>query len=278
MDIDTWLNASLTPDSDERLSRLLGQRLHKQVHLPLQSTSLHLYDSPPPNLRVCHDPMLTDTPQMAIDLLVPLTPTTSPVASSGQNIPHMCYDYTSLQSHFDAFVRMHDIEAMSPMHLSPKPMLNARTSKTERTSEWRKLPTPAEPEQPLKARITQSCFSDDQQPEAEQRGVKRKGYSRKPRSTDGHGNKIKRPRNAFIIYRTDNAGRVKKARPDLPFTELSRFLGEMWRNETPEVREKYNQLAEEEKANHAKMYPDFKFLKRDTNEIKRRNVNRAGRT
>lgn len=75
--------------------------------------------------------------------------------------------------------------------------------------------------------------------------------------------RIPRPRNAFILFRQkyhqsvfgDSPGRTLNS-------EISRELGNRWRNLSPEEREHWNELAKEEKINHAKKYPDYRYTPR----------------
>ena len=107
-------------------------------------------------------------------------------------------------------------------------------------------------------------------PKKRTRVARKRTYTRPARSTDGHGGSVKRPRNAFIIYRNENTHRIVCENPEIPFAQLSRAIGEQWRQESEEVRGSYYRKADEEKAELLKMYPDFKFQKRHTDEIMRR--------
>lgn len=78
-----------------------------------------------------------------------------------------------------------------------------------------------------------------------------------------NANRIPRPRNAFILFRQKHhqsvleEGTVIKTNP-----EVSRELGRRWRALSTEERERWNQLAEEEKTNHAKKYPGYRYTPR----------------
>ncbi|KAF7297839.1 Transcription factor [Mycena kentingensis (nom. inval.)] len=69
---------------------------------------------------------------------------------------------------------------------------------------------------------------------------------------------IPRPRNAFIIFRS-------KMGPTIPQSvtkdqkRVSRSMGELWRNLSPTERAVYQKLADDEKANHMRLYPDYVF-------------------
>ncbi|KAF9899931.1 hypothetical protein EC991_008134 [Linnemannia zychae] len=74
--------------------------------------------------------------------------------------------------------------------------------------------------------------------------------------------KIPRPANSFMLYRAENG----KKYPGLVATELSAKLGEAWRREPQDVRDRYDELAEQAKRDHALKYPGYKFapVKRGT--------------
>ena len=74
------------------------------------------------------------------------------------------------------------------------------------------------------------------------------------------GNKIPRPRNAFILFRQKyhqailDEGSVIRSNP-----EVSRELGRRWRALPAAEKEHWNKLAEDEKKNHALKYPNYKY-------------------
>lgn len=76
-------------------------------------------------------------------------------------------------------------------------------------------------------------------------------------------NRIPRPRNAFILFRQKNhqtlldEDSMVRTNP-----EVSRELGRRWRLLPREEKEYWNRLAEEEKANHAKLYPGYRYTPR----------------
>lgn len=78
-----------------------------------------------------------------------------------------------------------------------------------------------------------------------------------------NANRIPRPRNAFILFRQKyhqsvlDEGNVIRTNP-----EVSRELGRRWRALLNEDREHWNKLAEEEKTNHAKKYPGYRYTPR----------------
>ncbi|OJT12754.1 Mating-type M-specific polypeptide Mc [Trametes pubescens] len=78
------------------------------------------------------------------------------------------------------------------------------------------------------------------------------------------GEKIARPSNAWILYRTARAAELKdekarKKEPPLKQSQISQIVGQMWRAEAPEVRKAYEKEAARLAAKHAEMYPDYKY-------------------
>ncbi|KAK0320455.1 hypothetical protein LTR82_008570 [Friedmanniomyces endolithicus] len=84
-------------------------------------------------------------------------------------------------------------------------------------------------------------------------------------STEKH---IPRPRNDFILYRTAMTKQISKsarkssggkARRGKNQMVVSREAGNRWNSESDAVRTKFHNLAEEERINHAKKYPGYKY-------------------
>lgn len=71
-----------------------------------------------------------------------------------------------------------------------------------------------------------------------------------------------RPPNPWIIYRREKLkelGKPKPGEPKIPQSQISKTISQMWRNESDEVKKKYERMAEYAKAEHARMYPNYKF-------------------
>lgn len=90
------------------------------------------------------------------------------------------------------------------------------------------------------------------------------GYFHEGKCTcKSNANRIPRPRNAFILFRQKyhqsvlDEGSVIRTNP-----EVSRELGRRWRALSNEERDHWNKLAEEEKTNHAKKYPGYRYTPR----------------
>jgi len=81
--------------------------------------------------------------------------------------------------------------------------------------------------------------------------------------------KIPRPRNAFILFRQKyhqsvlDEGNVIRTNP-----EVSRELGRRWRALSAEEKNHWNNLANEEKKNHAKKYPGYRYTPRRNGKAK----------
>ncbi|KAB5585451.1 HMG box protein [Coniochaeta sp. 2T2.1] len=74
--------------------------------------------------------------------------------------------------------------------------------------------------------------------------------------------KVPRPRNAFILYRQHHQAQVVAQNPGLANPEISKIIGERWREESDEHKEQWKRLAEEEKVRHQRQYPDYRYQPR----------------
>ncbi|KXJ86683.1 hypothetical protein Micbo1qcDRAFT_218863 [Microdochium bolleyi] len=74
--------------------------------------------------------------------------------------------------------------------------------------------------------------------------------------------KIPRPRNAFILYRQHHQASVAANNPGLANPEISKLIGEQWREQPDDVKESWKRLAEEEKIRHQQQYPDYRYQPR----------------
>ncbi|KAK6433725.1 slightly ste11-like protein [Oleoguttula sp. CCFEE 5521] len=71
--------------------------------------------------------------------------------------------------------------------------------------------------------------------------------------------KIPRPRNAFILYRQHHQAKVVAQHPGLANPDISKIIGEQWRNQPNEVKNEWKALAEEEKIRHQQQYPTYRY-------------------
>ncbi|KAH8892050.1 hypothetical protein GQ53DRAFT_806406 [Thozetella sp. PMI_491] len=74
--------------------------------------------------------------------------------------------------------------------------------------------------------------------------------------------KVPRPRNAFILYRQHHQGQVAQNNPGLANPEISKIIGELWRDEPEERKNTWKRLAEQEKQRHQQQYPDYRYQPR----------------
>ena len=79
--------------------------------------------------------------------------------------------------------------------------------------------------------------------------------------------RVRRPRNAFIIFRCNfthqylaNGGSERASETEK--TSLSKRAGDAWRNANPETRRYYQNLADEERTRHRIEHPDYRFRPR----------------
>ncbi|KAG8732639.1 hypothetical protein FRC11_011908, partial [Ceratobasidium sp. 423] len=83
-----------------------------------------------------------------------------------------------------------------------------------------------------------------------------------PSSTAAGKAQPPRPPNAWILYRSDKLKELATNQPPgprKPQAEISKIISQMWQAEGPETKGMYEARAEEKKAEHAALYPDYKF-------------------
>ena len=71
--------------------------------------------------------------------------------------------------------------------------------------------------------------------------------------------KVKRPRNAFILYRSSRKDHIMKQLGSRDNQHVSKSAAAMWKNETEAVRKQYQDLALQEAARHREEHPDYKY-------------------
>ncbi|KAF8515212.1 high mobility group box domain-containing protein, partial [Gautieria morchelliformis] len=67
-----------------------------------------------------------------------------------------------------------------------------------------------------------------------------------------------RPSNAFILYRRAKLEELTLLR-GMPQSEISKTIGKMWGNETPQAHTHYQRLSDDKKAEHKIAYPNYRF-------------------
>lgn len=75
-------------------------------------------------------------------------------------------------------------------------------------------------------------------------------------SKDG---KIKRPMNAFMLYRKGFQNRIKEHQKNENHQGVSKVAGDGWRQEPEEVKDQFNHWSEVERQLHATAFPSYKF-------------------
>ena len=70
---------------------------------------------------------------------------------------------------------------------------------------------------------------------------------------------IKRPSNAFILYRSAYADRARSFQKSANHQVVSSLAGESWAMEPPEVRKRFDVWSKVERDNHAIAFPKYKF-------------------
>ncbi|KPV78572.1 uncharacterized protein RHOBADRAFT_9744, partial [Rhodotorula graminis WP1] len=65
------------------------------------------------------------------------------------------------------------------------------------------------------------------------------------------------PANAWILYRSARTHEFKAREgcPAVPQADISKVIGQLWRDETPEVRRFWEGEAQRAKARHRQLYP-----------------------
>ena len=73
------------------------------------------------------------------------------------------------------------------------------------------------------------------------------------------GKKVKRPANAFILYRSSRKDQIMKSLDTRNNQNVSKAAAEMWKNESNAVKKQFHDLALKEAARHKEEHPDYKY-------------------
>ncbi len=79
-------------------------------------------------------------------------------------------------------------------------------------------------------------------------------------------NHVKKPNNAFMLYRKDKKDEIMAKFGITKSHEISKEAGLMWKVETPYVKMHYKQIADELFAKHKEMYPDYIWPSKASNK------------
>ena len=74
--------------------------------------------------------------------------------------------------------------------------------------------------------------------------------------------RIKRPMNAFMVWSREERKKIAVKNPKLHNSDISKVLGERWRNLNEADKEPFQQKAKELRIQHQKDYPDYKYRPR----------------
>ncbi|KAH9908688.1 hypothetical protein F4778DRAFT_358995 [Xylariomycetidae sp. FL2044] len=89
--------------------------------------------------------------------------------------------------------------------------------------------------------------------------VRRSPQTRRDEVNASKDKKVKRPMNAFMLYRKANQNRAKEWRKHDNHQIISQLCGISWAMESQEERNKYDEWAKIERENHKAAFPDYKF-------------------
>nr|QRN45794.1 putative mating-type 1-2-1 protein [Thielaviopsis cerberus] len=82
--------------------------------------------------------------------------------------------------------------------------------------------------------------------------------------------KIPRPPNAYIIYRKEHQREVRRLQPGIDNNDVSRILGQKWREESESVKMHYRRISEEYKARFMHVFPFYQYRPRKPAEKRQR--------
>ncbi|RUS17445.1 hypothetical protein BC937DRAFT_89967 [Endogone sp. FLAS-F59071] len=120
------------------------------------------------------------------------------------------------------------------------------------------LPTP--PSSPSPSTImTKKRRSSDLEDSGKDVRPSKKRYKEKPPP---------RPRNCWIIYRSEMHPKFKTIFSDSTIGDISKIVGAMWRNLPESVRQEYSEMAKADTAKHREKHPDYKYAPRKPNSRK----------
>ncbi|KAK9464563.1 hypothetical protein V1512DRAFT_281886 [Lipomyces arxii] len=74
--------------------------------------------------------------------------------------------------------------------------------------------------------------------------------------------RVPRPRNAFILYRQHHHATVVAEHPGKTNPEISKIIGEQWRQLSAEEKAVWQRLGDEEKKSHLQRFPDYRYQPR----------------
>ncbi|RHZ49329.1 hypothetical protein Glove_522g90 [Diversispora epigaea] len=86
-----------------------------------------------------------------------------------------------------------------------------------------------------------------------------------------------RPPNAFILYRREKQPAILATNRHMTNAEISRYIADLWKNESNETRLMWERYADQQKLNHMKAYPNYVYRPNKSRNEKRRQQRRKQR-
>ncbi|CAG8530721.1 1139_t:CDS:2 [Diversispora eburnea] len=86
-----------------------------------------------------------------------------------------------------------------------------------------------------------------------------------------------RPPNAFILYRREKQPAILATNRHMTNAEISRYIANLWKNESNETRLMWERYADQQKLNHMKAYPNYVYRPNKSRNEKRRQQRRKQR-
>nr|WRY74167.1 mating type protein MAT1-1-3 [Diaporthe caulivora] len=85
------------------------------------------------------------------------------------------------------------------------------------------------------------------------------GESQATAGNPGSVEKIPRPPNAWIIFRSEKSKEVRQGNPGTPNGDVSKEVSRLWHAAAQEVRDYYGQMAAQKKEEHMLKYPNYRY-------------------
>ncbi|KAI0719105.1 high mobility group box domain-containing protein, partial [Cerioporus squamosus] len=70
---------------------------------------------------------------------------------------------------------------------------------------------------------------------------------------------IPRPRNAFILFRSAKCQELRESNVETDHRMISRIIGDLWKTADAATKKKYQDMAAQEKEEHSRLYPGYRF-------------------
>ena len=113
------------------------------------------------------------------------------------------------------------------------------------------------------------CVSPFICPEHSKRDKRERESSASRKKNKKDKNAPKRPRTAFLLFSVDKREGVKNANPSLAFGDIAKEVSSLWKSCRDSEKQKYNNLANEDKQRYEREMEEYKQLKSEKEERKR---------